>query len=143
MKLSYLNKNTLSFETTKKELFGIRIRTFTILQVRLNHRKYYIKLNVIFKVDIGTPITTLTGEVLHKLYDKRPTVERTDSERYTIKMNSRQMHVSKSVVLYHNLSIIGADLMGTNIIRLVIDYSLDLKEKVEIIFDHNVPIEEL
>jgi hypothetical protein len=49
-------------------MWGISRRLFLNLPVRLRDQKCPKTINVIFKVDTGAGVTTLTGEVLEKLH---------------------------------------------------------------------------
>ena len=57
-------------------MWGTNGRLFVILPVRLREKSCPQNINVIFKVDSGAGITTLTNEVLEKLHSLCPSAIR-------------------------------------------------------------------
>ena len=64
---------------------------------------------MIFKVDTGSPISTLTQEALHKLFEDCPKIEETFSDFYAVRIAGRKISVSLSRSYYENLNILGAN----------------------------------
>jgi hypothetical protein len=93
-----------------------------LIPVRLSHPSCPITINIIFKVDTGAPISTLTTEALEKLYNNCPTIERTFLDAYPVLISGHKILVQRSQAHYQTLNILGANFMAETNSRLEIDY---------------------
>lgn len=92
------------------------------MPVKLNHKSCPILINVIFKVDTGAPVSSLTSEVLSKLYENCPKIEKTFRDAYSVAIAGHFIKVQESQAHFQNLSILGADFLEEMNCHLEFDY---------------------
>jgi hypothetical protein len=120
-------------------IWGSGLRAFVNMPVRLNHRRCNITINVIFKVDTGAPITTITTEVADKLFARCQSIEKTEFQTYSVQIAGREFIVERSQSHFENLNILGANYMRWTNADVRVHYSKDLRGSVELMLDVNVP----
>ena len=113
------------------------------MPVKLQHDKCPIAINVIFKVDTGSPITTLTEEAIERLYSNCPRIENTRKIFYRSRIAGRLIEIYNSVKHYHNLNILGVDFMQSVDARLTVDYSKSRDGTFSLKFDVNGEVKPL
>lgn len=92
------------------------------MSVKLAHKSYPISLNVIFKVDTGAPISTLTTKTLDKLYENCPQIERNFLDSYSVIIAGHKIVVQRSQAHYLILNILGAKFISEKSVHIEIDY---------------------
>jgi hypothetical protein len=92
------------------------------MPVRFAHKSCPTLINVIFKVDTGAPSSSLTTEVLNKLYENCPNIEQTFLDTYPVIIAGHKIAVQESQAHFLTLNILRADFLEENNCHLEVDY---------------------
>lgn len=107
--------------------------------MRLYDKDCPTMLNVIFKIDIGSPVSALTKETMSALnsHCKKRNNNKDDWARVLI--NNRKTDILKSVGNYENMNILGTDFMKQYDVNLKIFYKANLNpQKVKLQFHDEI-----
>ena len=136
--LGISNTNEYS-KTVNGVVWGIKGRPLVSLPVRLYDKDCPTMLNVIFKIDTGSPVSALTKETMSTLnsHCKQRNSNKDDWARVLI--NNRKADVLKSVGSYENVNILGTDFMKQYDVSLKIFYKSHVNpQKVKVQFNDEI-----